>query len=169
MELRTELMPPLLDGAKIRRLSELAARLDGANPGQGDADLTAFNQIAGTALAIDDFQQIYESEDHESWVRRILVKKTVRPVSDVTRSELIEVVRRAMPQNGYPDYEAYMAIFDANVPRTGASILIFYPSVYDPNSNSSGEGRPIEEYDPTPEEIVAQAMGDDFANDRPSP
>jgi hypothetical protein len=37
------------------------------------------------------------------------------------------VVCRAIPQNGYADYEAYMAIIDASVPLPGASNLIFYP------------------------------------------
>jgi hypothetical protein len=158
VELRPELMPPTLDEAKIRRLSELAARLDGANPGQWEDDLSAFNEIAGTTLTIEDFQVIYGAEEHETWVRRVLVEKAVRPVVDVTRSELTEVIRRAMPQNGYPDHEAYMALFDANVPMFRASNLIFYPPDYDHATNTWGGGRPMGEYDPTPEQIVEWAL-----------
>src|SRR4051812_23253192 len=39
MELRPELMPPALDEAKVLRLAELAAGLDGAHPGSWEEDL----------------------------------------------------------------------------------------------------------------------------------
>jgi hypothetical protein len=72
----------------------------------------------------EHFQGIYGGEEHIDWVRRILRDQQTKPVADVTREELIEVVSRAMPQNGGTDAEAYMAIFDKNVPRSGASNLI---------------------------------------------
>ena len=50
-----------------------------------------------------------------------------------------------------------MAVFDANVPLDGASNLIFYPPDYDTDTNTWG-GRPINEYDPTPEQIVEWAL-----------
>ena len=60
-----------------------------------------------------------------------------------------------MPTNEFFDlHEAYMAVFDANVPLDGASNLIFYPPDYDTDTNTWG-GRPIDQYDPTPEQIVA--------------
>jgi hypothetical protein len=69
VELRTELMPPSVDEAKVRRLARLAARLDGASPSGTDPaawenDLAEFNRKAGTALAIGDFQGIYGAEEH---------------------------------------------------------------------------------------------------------
>lgn len=158
MDLRPELTPPALDQAKVSRLAKLAATLDGANPGDWEEDLAEFNRLAGTALLIEDFQGIHGAEDHGTWVRRILVGKAVRPVPKVTHSELVEVVRRAMSPSDYPDHEAYMAIFDANVPLPGASNLIFYPLDYDPATNSWGGGRPMGEYDPTPEQIVEWAL-----------
>ena len=157
MELRPELMPPVPDDTTVRRLAELASRLDGAGPGLCDEDLAEFNQIAGTALGIEQFQGIYGAEEHETWVRRLLVARAVRPVADVTRAELAEIVRRAMPQNGYADYESYMAVLDANVPLPNASNLIFYPLDYDAETNTCG-GRSIGEYDPTPEQIVEWAL-----------
>jgi hypothetical protein len=51
-----------------------------------------------------------------------------------------------------------MAIFDANVPMPNASNLIFYPLDYDENTNTWGGGRPIGDYDPTPEQIVIWAL-----------
>jgi hypothetical protein len=158
VELRPELIPPALDEATVLHLAELASRLDGADPGLWEDDLAEFNRVAETAFSVEDFQGIYGAEEHEDWVRRVLIRNTVRPVPDVTRAELAEIIKRAMPTSGYPDYEAYMAIFDANVPLPGASNLIFYPSDYDPATNTWGRGRPINEYDPTPEQIVEWAL-----------
>jgi hypothetical protein len=166
MELRPELMPPALGEAKVRRLAELASGLDGANPGLWEEDLAEFNRVAGTALPIEDFQGIYGAEEHEAWVRRVLVRQAVRPVADVTRSDLVEIIRRAMPQNGYADHEAYMAVFDANVPLPGASNLIFYPMDYDPATNTWGGGRQMGEYDPTPEQIGEWALARGGSEDR---
>jgi hypothetical protein len=166
MQLRPALMPPALDEAEVLQLARLAARIDGANIGQVEDELAEFNRIAGTAFAFADFQGIYGGQEHERWVRSVLVRQRVRPVPEVTRAELVEVVRRAMPQNGDPEYEAYMAIFDANVPMPGASNLIFYPPDYDAATDTWGGGRPIGEYDPTPEQVVEWALATDRDKDR---
>jgi hypothetical protein len=164
VKLRPELMPPVLDEAKVRRLAKLASKLNGAKPGGTDpsvwgADLAKFNRLAGTQFRIEDFQGIYGGLEHDTWVRRVLIGKAVRPVADITHEELAEVVRRAMPGDGDLDEcDAYMAIFDANVPLEGASNLIFYPLDYDASTNTWGDGRPIGEYDPSPEQIVEWAL-----------
>jgi hypothetical protein len=166
VELRPELMPPALNEAKVRRLANLAARLDGARPGKGDRDLAEFNRLAGTALPIEAFQGISGGQEHDTWVRGILYSQGIRPCAGVTRAELVEVVRRALPQNRFAEYEAYLAIFDANVPLPGASNLIFYPPDYDPTTNTWGGGRPMGEYDPTPEQIVEWALASAWNKDR---
>jgi hypothetical protein len=159
VELRPELMPPPLDETKVARLAGLAACLDGARPGQWEDDLAEFNQLAGTAILIEEFQGIYCGEDYEDWARRVLYQQCIKPAANVTRAELAEVVRRAMPTNEYfARHEAYMAVFDANVRLTGASNLIFYPPDFDERTNTWGGGRPIGEYDPTPEQIVEWAF-----------
>lgn len=161
MNLRPELQPIELDDALAVRLAELAAKIDGACPGEWDEWLAEFNQLANRSISFEDFQGIYGAEDHIDWVRRILHDRSTRPVTDITREELIEIVRRAMPQNGYPDAEAYMAIFDKHVPRAGASNLIFYPPDYDNATNTWGGGRMMGEYDPAPEQIVDWALQPD--------
>lgn len=161
MELRPELMPPVLDEAKVGRLADLAAEIDGARPGEWEDKLVEFNGLAGTACTFLDFQGISGDEEHDAWVRRVLVRRSVRRVSDITRAELVEIVRRATPQAGDPGYEAYMAIFDANVRMPRASNLIFYPPDYDAATNTWGGGRQMGEYDPTPEQIVDWALADD--------
>lgn len=155
MELRPELTPPELDESLVARLAELADDLDG-NP--DDAKLAEFNQLAGTDIPMEEFQGIYGGEDHAMYVRRVLYQQ-IKPTPGITRAELIEIVRRAMPQNGFIDvHEAYMALFDANVPLDGASNLIYYPLDFDARTNTWGGGRPIGEYDPTPEQIVDWAL-----------
>jgi hypothetical protein len=72
MDLRSELMPPVLDPAKVARLAKLAAAIDGASPGQWEEQLAEFNTEAGTGLGFADFQGIYGGQDHETWVRGIL-------------------------------------------------------------------------------------------------
>lgn len=130
-------------------------------PGEWHEWHSEFNQLANTSIPFEHFQGIYGGEDHIEWVRRILHNQHTKPINDVTRDELIEIVRRAMPQNGYPDAEAYMAILDKNVPRSGASNLIFYPPDYDDAANTWGGGRMMGEYDPTPEQIVDWALQPD--------
>jgi hypothetical protein len=54
MDLRPELMPPLLDKALVARLAELASRIDDAPPGAWEDDLAEFNRLAGTDMAFQD-------------------------------------------------------------------------------------------------------------------
>lgn len=158
MELRPELMPPPLDLALVARLSKLAADLDGAQSDRSDA-LAEFNRLAGTSLPLDKFRDIYETENYEDFVRRMLYHQLIRPATDVTTTELVEVVRRAMPTNEFfGQHEAYMAIFDANVPMAGASILIFCPPDDDAGVISVGRGHALSDYNPTPEQIVEWAL-----------
>ena len=157
MKLRPELMPPLLDEELVARLAELAALLDG-DP--DEAKRAEFNRLAGTNISMREFQGIYGGENHEEYVRRVLYHRLITPFPGVTRAELAEVVRRAMPSNEFFDqHEAYMAVFDANVPLPGASNLIFYPPDYDERNNTWAGGRPMCEYNPTPEQIVDWALG----------
>ena len=152
-------MPPVLDEALVARLAKLAALIDGANPGQWEDDLFEFNRLAGTNIPFEEFQAIYGAEEHESYVRRLLYHKLVKPAPGATRAELAEVVRRAMSQNEFFDqHEAYGAVFEANVPLERASGLISYPRDYDPATNTWDGGRPIAEYNPTPEQIVEWAL-----------
>ncbi|MCR9198938.1 MAG: hypothetical protein NXI04_09860 [Planctomycetaceae bacterium] len=154
MKLRPELQPKPVDERLAHQLADLAAQLDGAPSGVGDDWLEEFNRLAGTSIPFDHFQGIYGAEEHIDWVRRLLGEQAAQPVADVTREELIEIVRRAMPQNGHRDAEAYMTVFDTNVSRPNASNLIFYPPDFDAATNTWGGGRMIGEYDPTPEQIV---------------
>src|SRR5262245_41507042 len=100
MDLRPELMPPALDAAKITRLAELAARIDGAHAGLWEADLAAFNAEVGTGFEFGDFQGIYGGQDHDTWVRKVLAVPHQRRLPDITRAELVELARRVMNAEG---------------------------------------------------------------------
>ena len=155
MKLRQELTPPPLDEQVVARLAELADTIDG-NP--SEALCAELNKLAGTELPVTLFQGIYGSEDHANFVRRVLRNQRIKPVPDVTREELVEIVRRAMKPDRVGSHEAYMAVFDCNVPRPHASNLLFYPADYDHDSNTWGGGKPMRDYDPSPEQIVDWAL-----------
>ncbi|TWU51422.1 hypothetical protein [Rubripirellula reticaptiva] len=164
MDLRPTLQPSKIDEELAARLAELAAKIDGARPGEWEEWLAEFNNLASTSIPFGHFQGIYGGEDHIDWVRRILHEEQTTPAEDVTREELIEIVCRAMPENGYADHQAYMEILDKNVPRPDASNLIFYPPDYDAATNTWADGRMMGEYDPTPEQIVDWALQPDPRN-----
>ncbi len=149
MELRPELTPPALDEALVARLARLADRLDGARPGQRDDELAEFNRLAGTALPLADFQGIYKGEDPEDFVRRVLFQRALAPDPRLSRAEMVEIVRRAMPQNGDPDDDFYLELFLVNCKHESGSDLIFWPNLV-PELPRDRE--------PTAEEIADLAM-----------
>ena len=152
MELRQSLLPPVLDDTLVSRLADLAATLDGSPESACDDMLAQFSQLSGCKIPYSHFQGISGGEEHETWVRRVLISEYAVPTENVTRDELVEIARRAMPQNGFVDHEAYMEILDCNLPET--SNLIFYPADYDSSTNTWGDGKMMGEYDPTPEQII---------------
>jgi hypothetical protein len=72
-------------------------------------------------------------------------------VPDLTRDELIDVVRLILEQPPTPRTDYYLQLFCRNVPHSAPSDLICYPEYYWP-----------EGYQPTPVEIVEKAL--DSAN-----
>src|SRR5262245_16064823 len=107
MVLRPELTPPVLDNVLVTRLSELADRLD--SDVERYDELAEFNRLAGTSLALGDFQGIYKSVDPEEFVRDVLYRHSLRPVSDLSRAEMIEIVSRL--NAGGNDDDFYLALF----------------------------------------------------------
>ena len=161
MELRASLLPPSLSEATVARLAELAALIDNTPLSACQELIQEFSQLSGCEIPHAHFQGIYNAEEHHTWVRRLLVSEKTKPVADITREELVEITRRAMPQNEFNDFEAYMKILDCNLPNS--SILIFYPPDYDASTNTWAGGRVMGEYDPTPEQIVDWKLNEDNA------
>lgn len=159
MVLRLGLMPPVFDEARVVRLAELADRIDGAAVGQWDDDLAEFNREAGTDLAALDFQGISGGQDHRTWVCKLLAEPSVRPVSAITRAELVEMVRRVKADEGAEEeIEFWLKMLAVNLPDPQVSNLLFWPGVY------FGDGDDTR--DLSPEQVVdvarARAAGENL-------
>jgi hypothetical protein len=127
MNLRSELMPPHLDKAAVRALAELADRLDGAASDLCGDDLARFNREAEADLRIDEFQGINGAGDPEDWVRRLLYRKSLAPVADLSRAEMIEIVSRVVACG--PDHDFYFELFLVNCKHPSGSNLIYWPNL----------------------------------------
>ena len=159
MELRIELVPVPIGDDRFASIKDRILRIETVFDARETLAslIHEFNDFTGRQYGEDMFRNYWRSIDIEDFVHQAARPKPT-PAPGVTKAELVEVIRRAMPQNGNVDYEAYMEIFDANVPLECASGLLFYPPDYEPTTNTWGEGRSIGEYDPTPEQIVEWAF-----------
>jgi hypothetical protein len=147
MELRPELMPPILDEARVARLAKLADHLDGARPGEWEDDLAEFNRLAGTAIPFEEFQGIYGGESHRDWVRRVLFRRALAPVPDLSREEMVEIVSRVMACGADRDF--YLELFLVHCKHPSGTDLIYWPNLV-PELPQDRE--------PTAEEIADVAM-----------
>lgn len=147
MRLRRELTPPTLDAALVAHLTTLAARLDGAAPGQWEHDLAEFNLLAGTAIPFEEFQGIYGGEDHEDYVRRVLYQRHLTPDPTLTCEEMTEIVRRVMACADGHDF--YLELFLVNCKHLSGTDLIAWPD----QVAELPQGR-----EPTAEEIAELAL-----------
>ncbi len=144
MELRPELCAPTVPRQRIAELSAAIERieklLETGEP--ADAAITAFNAETGHSYAAEDFLTYGQSRSVEAFA--LEAARPARPrVPDVTRDELIEIVRRILAGD-LDDQEYYLLLLDTNVPHPGAGDLIFQP--------------PPELEDAPPERIVDAAL-----------
>lgn len=152
MQLRPALEPSSLDTKLVERLTWLADNLDGEqNPAQIRAWLAEFNAKANTDLHWQDFQEIYGYQDHVEWVKSALLRQRVAVVPDISRDELIELVRRIQADpGGESETDFYSKMLEENVPYQGVSDLIFWPNVHFGDDDISRQL--------TPEQIVDIAL-----------
>ena len=131
MKVRPDLMPPILDESKVARLAELAAEIDCGRQDQTQDQLAEFNREALTNLTFIDFQGIYGSQDHDTWVRQVLATPYEQRLADITKPELIEMTRRVMEADG-PEHAInfWLHMLELNIPDTQISDLIFCPGEY---------------------------------------
>ncbi|WP_020554401.1 hypothetical protein [Embleya scabrispora] len=125
--MRAELIPPVVDpgrqaevAAEIERIGELI-RGDGGS-GAAVAAMAAFRVATGHDYRIGDFV-----EYHASRTLAEFALEAARPawprVADVTRAELVEIVRRILAGDAELDW--YLLVLTANVPHPAVSDLIF--------------------------------------------
>jgi hypothetical protein len=121
MDLRPELLPPQPSGDRLRELrgeiERIAALLE-RHPRAGAEAVRAFNESTGHAYDACDFTYYRSAGDLEEFA--LEAARPARPrVADVTRAELVEIVRRLMSDAGC-DAGYYVLLFATNVPRPGA-------------------------------------------------
>src|SRR5262249_44745721 len=89
-----------------------------------DAAITAFNADTGHDYQPHDFQCFWESQSITEFAT-----EAARPawpkVANVSRDELVEIVRRVQVDHDDSDY--YLLLLSANVAHPRITDLIFYP------------------------------------------
>lgn len=126
MDLRQELLPPSVDPRYLEQLELEISRISGllATGRRADEAIDAFNELTGHQYAPLDFAEYDGSRDLADFA--LEAARPAHPrVPDVTRDELIEIVKRILAVDSEIDY--YLRLFQANVTCPGAQDLIFLP------------------------------------------
>ncbi|GAA3601150.1 hypothetical protein GCM10022419_101700 [Nonomuraea rosea] len=146
MDLRPELLPLPVSHERLEQLSgqigRIAELMETGRLMEAREAVAAFNLQTGHSYEPSDFAAYWESQRLEDFSRDAARPERPR-VSDVTREELAEIVRRIMEAD--PDSDYYLRLLEANVLHPRVSDLIFWP--------------PEELQDATAEEIVEAALG----------
>ncbi len=142
---RAEIMPPELDQQLVCDLSAIADFLDGHPPtAQRNAALAQFNQLAGSSLDIDDFQDLHEAMSADEFVRIILYQMSVQYDPHLTVDEMAWIVQRILA--GDDDQDFYIELFSDNCKHPSGTGLIFWPEqVADLSSGNEPTARQIAE------------------------
>jgi hypothetical protein len=132
VELRPELMPPLLDAEKVSRLTQLAEGLDGVDcrataPVPWANDLAEFNRLAETTFDIYEFQDIYESQTHHEWVRSMLYTHMLKPTPNLSLAEMTEIVFRVV--DCAANWDFFLKLFEVNCKHPSGNGLIYWPNL----------------------------------------
>ncbi|MFC5753006.1 hypothetical protein [Actinomadura rugatobispora] len=139
MNLRPELLPPQVSP---ERIEELGREIDRIAALRGDAAREAEAAFAETTgHSYEDFREYWGAESREEAALRALRPAYPR-VPDITRDELVEIVRRI--QTSHPDQDWYLLLLETNTSHPTVSDLIFWP--------------PPELESATPEQIVDTAL-----------
>jgi len=104
------------------------------------AAIETLNETTGHSFGLDDFDHRCGAPERQQLIEWACVPPPLR-LRDVTRDELVEIVRRILAD---PTDDWYIAAFERNTVMPGASGLIFYP--------------PPELRDATAEDIVDAAL-----------
>ncbi len=117
---RQPVMPGLRDAvaAAVLQIEQLVARGEDST-----AAIEALNKTTGHSFEADHFRYYCGQPDQAALIEQASTPPPVR-LPDITRDELIEVVRRILAD---PTDDWYVAAFDLNTVMPGASGLIFHP------------------------------------------
>jgi hypothetical protein len=115
-------------------LADFASRIDGcAEPAAAEL-VSEFNRLANAEMTFDEFQGIYGAEEHEQFVRRLLIEQaTANAATDgITRDDLIEIFTNILAN---PADETYLSTTFASIrkqfgPNSNPSDLVFWPNLF---------------------------------------
>lgn len=127
VDLRPELLPPPVSTQRLEELSHEIDRIAGLlADGSEEADeaIRTFNTLTGHDYTAYTFTEYWRSRDLEDLARE--AARPARPrVADITRDELVEIVRRILAVD--PEIDYYLLLLEANVLHPEVANLIFYP------------------------------------------
>ncbi|MFJ3205890.1 hypothetical protein [Streptomyces sp. NPDC086989] len=128
MDLRPELLPPLVSRQRLDELcaevERIADLLETRREAAGEA-ITTFNAMTGHDCGALDFGEYGGNRSLEKFAQE--AARPARPVvADITRDELVEIVRRLLL--AYPESDHYARLLEANVSHPRVSGLVFHPS-----------------------------------------
>ncbi|PWI13503.1 hypothetical protein DI272_04665 [Streptomyces sp. Act143] len=128
MDLRPELRPAPVPEQRLRDLARDIVRIEELlHKGEqraADAAIAAFDEDTGHSYGRHDFLTYDGWRSAEEFAREAARPAWPR-VPDITRDELVEIVRGALEPG--PDQPYFLLLFRANVAHPGASDLLFHP------------------------------------------
>ncbi|MFB9573090.1 hypothetical protein [Streptomyces yanii] len=128
VDLRPELLPPPVSRQRLEELCAEVVRIAdllAARPEAAGEAIAAFNAMTGHDYEALDFAEYDGSRSLEEFVKE--AARPARPmVANVTRDELVEIVRRLLMAAPESDY--YLRLLEANVSHPRVSDLVFHPS-----------------------------------------
>jgi hypothetical protein len=123
VNLRPELLPPQVSA---QRVEELGREIDRIADLKGDAAREAEAAFAeATGHSYEEFREYWSGESREEAALRAAWPAYPR-VPDITRDELVEVVRRIQTSQP-PEQTWYLLVLDTNTTHPTVSDLIFDP------------------------------------------
>jgi hypothetical protein len=156
MALRAELFLKPVSHEHVDRIRGAVNNiLSGLHRGEDVGErIKLLTDLTGREYIPSDFEEIEARMSEEDFVCEAALP-AARIVPDITRDELIEIVRLAMTVDPQ-DARYYCDLFDKNVPMPGASSLIHWPEDMKDWYRRHPDGS-MSDYNPTPEEIVDKA------------
>ncbi|MFD0065256.1 hypothetical protein ACFRAI_29685 [Streptomyces sp. NPDC056637] len=128
MDLRPELLPPPVSRERLDELCseiERIADLVASRPDAANEAIAAFNAMTGHDYDVLDFAEYDGSRSLEEFARE--AARPARPVvSNLTRDELVEIIRKLLTASPESDY--YLRLLEVNVSHPRVSDLVFHSS-----------------------------------------
>ncbi|MBC6461151.1 hypothetical protein, partial [Actinomadura sp. HBU206391] len=126
MELRPELLPPPVSPRRLAEVSHEIERISRLLDDReaAEAAIAAFNETTGHAYDASAFADYWRARSLEDFATEASRPAYPR-VPDITRDELVEIVRRI--QAADPDMGYFLLLLEVNVTYPAVSDLIYWP------------------------------------------